>query len=136
MSSPQGTEALEHLLGSPFLEGFDPRDLAELARRATVVGFEESEPVFTQGNPATCLYLLVAGTVELSVEGIGRLDEARREFERAAALTRNERERAEFLTRAAACADSRPWVLTPLAVVELPSPIPARPARSGDRARR
>ena len=39
---------------------------------------------------------------------LGRLDEARREFERAAALTRNERERAVFLTRAAACADSRP----------------------------
>ena len=67
MSSPQGTEALEHLLASPFLEGFDPRDLAELARRATVVSFDQSEPVFTQGNPATCLYLLVAGTVELSV---------------------------------------------------------------------
>ena len=71
MSLPQGTEALEHLLGSPFLEGFDPRDLAELARRATVVSFEESERVFTQGNPATCLYLLVAGAVELSVEGEG-----------------------------------------------------------------
>ena len=39
---------------------------------------------------------------------LGRLDEARWEFERAAALTRNERERAVFLTRAAACADSRP----------------------------
>jgi CRP-like cAMP-binding protein len=71
MRSPRGAEALEHLLGSPFLEGFDPHDLAELARRATVVGFEESEPVFTQGNPATCLYLLVAGAVELSVEGKG-----------------------------------------------------------------
>ena len=71
MRSPRGAEALEHLLGSPFLEGFDPRDLAELARRATVVGFEESERVFTQGNPATCLYLLVAGAVELSVEGKG-----------------------------------------------------------------
>ena len=71
MSSPRGAEVLEHLLGSPFLEGFDPRDLAELARRATVVSFDESEPVFTQGNPATCLYLLVAGTVELSVGGEG-----------------------------------------------------------------
>ena len=71
MRSPRGAEALEHLLGSPFLEGFDPRDLAELAPRATVVSFEESEPVFTQANPATCLYLLVAGAVELSVEGKG-----------------------------------------------------------------
>jgi RNA polymerase sigma factor (sigma-70 family) len=32
---------------------------------------------------------------------LGRLDEARQEFERAAALTRNQRERAVFLTRAA-----------------------------------
>ncbi len=34
---------------------------------------------------------------------LGRLGEARREFERAAALTRNERERVLFLDRAAAC---------------------------------
>jgi RNA polymerase sigma-70 factor, ECF subfamily len=34
---------------------------------------------------------------------LGRLDEARIEFERAAALTRNERERALLLERAAAC---------------------------------
>jgi len=34
---------------------------------------------------------------------LGRHDEARQEFERAAALTRNERERALFLGRAAAC---------------------------------
>jgi len=35
---------------------------------------------------------------------LGRRDEARREFERAASLTRNERERALLLDRAAACA--------------------------------
>jgi RNA polymerase sigma factor (sigma-70 family) len=35
---------------------------------------------------------------------LGRTDEARQEFERAAALTRNERERSLFLDRAAACA--------------------------------
>jgi RNA polymerase sigma factor (sigma-70 family) len=35
---------------------------------------------------------------------LGRLDEARQEFERAASLTRNERERRLFLDRAAACA--------------------------------
>jgi predicted RNA polymerase sigma factor len=38
---------------------------------------------------------------------LGRHGEARQEFERAAALTRNQRERAVFLTRAAACANSR-----------------------------
>jgi RNA polymerase sigma-70 factor (ECF subfamily) len=35
---------------------------------------------------------------------LGRLDEARAEFERAASLTRNERERALLLERAASCA--------------------------------
>jgi len=35
---------------------------------------------------------------------LSRLDEARAEFERAAALTRNARERALLLQRAAACA--------------------------------
>ena len=39
---------------------------------------------------------------------LGRHDEARQEFERAAALTLNERERAVFLTRAAARGDGRP----------------------------
>jgi predicted RNA polymerase sigma factor len=34
---------------------------------------------------------------------LGRVDEARAEFERAAALTRNARERALLLARAAAC---------------------------------
>jgi predicted RNA polymerase sigma factor len=37
---------------------------------------------------------------------LGRYDEARAEFERAAGLTRNERERALLLDRAAACVDS------------------------------
>jgi predicted RNA polymerase sigma factor len=38
------------------------------------------------------------------LEQLGRRDEARAEFERAASLTRNERERALLLDRAAACA--------------------------------
>ena len=37
---------------------------------------------------------------------LGRLDEARQEFERAASLTRNARERALLLERATACAHS------------------------------
>jgi predicted RNA polymerase sigma factor len=38
---------------------------------------------------------------------LGRAGEARAEFERAAALTRNARERALLLARAAACPDQR-----------------------------
>ena len=39
---------------------------------------------------------------------LGRRAEAMREFERAASLTRNERERALLLARAAACANAGP----------------------------
>jgi predicted RNA polymerase sigma factor len=52
----------------------------------------------------------LAGYVQLpAVRGdllarLGRLDEARQEFTRAAALTSNERERTLFRTRAAECA--------------------------------
>jgi predicted RNA polymerase sigma factor len=38
-----------------------------------------------------------------AIAKLGRLDEARQAFERAATLTRNERERTLFLDRAAAC---------------------------------
>jgi len=38
---------------------------------------------------------------------LGRLDEARQELERAAGLTRNTRERALLLERAATCATQR-----------------------------
>ena len=38
---------------------------------------------------------------------LGRREEARAEFERAAALTRNERERVLLLDRAAECADGQ-----------------------------
>jgi predicted RNA polymerase sigma factor len=68
-------------------------------------------------GPAAGLELVEALTGEGALEGyhllpsvrgdllakLGRFDEARGEFERAAALTRNERERKLLLERAAAC---------------------------------
>jgi CRP-like cAMP-binding protein/1-acyl-sn-glycerol-3-phosphate acyltransferase len=59
-------ETLELLAGSPFFEGFDPRDLAELASHARVIAFQASELVFAEADPATALFLLVSGAVELS----------------------------------------------------------------------
>jgi RNA polymerase sigma factor (sigma-70 family) len=61
-----------------------------------------------QEEPALARYHLL-----LSVRGdllakLGRVQEARAEFERAAALTRNARERALLLARAAACAAGKP----------------------------
>jgi len=62
-------ETLELLAGSPFFEGFDPRDLAELASHARMVAFGAGERVFAEGEPATALFLLISGTVELSFGG-------------------------------------------------------------------
>jgi CRP-like cAMP-binding protein/1-acyl-sn-glycerol-3-phosphate acyltransferase len=67
VSSSSSAGALEQLEGAPFFEGFDHRDLAELARHATTRTFDPGARVFTEGDPATALFLLVAGTVELSV---------------------------------------------------------------------
>jgi predicted RNA polymerase sigma factor len=69
-------------------------------------------------GPAAGLEIVDALTSERSLEGyhllpsvrgdllfkLGRLDEAREEFERAASLTRNARERHLLLERAAECA--------------------------------
>ena len=55
------------------------------------------------GHPDLARYhLLPAARAEL-LESLGRLDEARAEFERAASLTRNARQRARLEARAAAC---------------------------------
>jgi 1-acyl-sn-glycerol-3-phosphate acyltransferase len=59
-------ETLELLADSPFFEGFDPQDLAELASHARMVAFAAGSRVFAQGEPATALFLLASGAVELS----------------------------------------------------------------------
>ncbi len=56
------------------------------------------------GEPALKAYHLLPAVRGDLLDRLGRADEARAEFERAAALTRNERERALLLDRAAACA--------------------------------
>ncbi|MEA2281462.1 MAG: hypothetical protein QOK21_2069 [Solirubrobacteraceae bacterium] len=54
-------------------------------------------------EPALAGYHLLSSVRGDLLEKLGRRDEAREEFERAAAMTRNERERALLLRRAAAC---------------------------------
>jgi RNA polymerase sigma factor (sigma-70 family) len=54
-------------------------------------------------EPALKAYHLLFGVRGDLLEKLGRLDEARAEFERAASLTKNERERAFLLDRAARC---------------------------------
>ena len=62
-------ETLELLADSLFFERFDPQDLAELAGHARMVAFGADERVFAEGEPATALFLLVSGAVELSFAG-------------------------------------------------------------------
>jgi CRP-like cAMP-binding protein/1-acyl-sn-glycerol-3-phosphate acyltransferase len=62
-------EPLALLADSPFLAGFDPQDLAVLAGHARMVTFKADERIFAQGEPATALFLLASGAVELSFAG-------------------------------------------------------------------
>ena len=55
-------------------------------------------------EPALKTYHLLPSVRGDLLQKLGRVDEARAEFERAASLTRNERERKLLLDRAAACA--------------------------------
>ena len=57
-----------------------------------------------RGEPALASYHLLPSVRGDLLAKLGRLDEARAEFERAAALTGNARERELLLARAAACA--------------------------------
>jgi RNA polymerase sigma-70 factor (ECF subfamily) len=90
--------------------------LAEVSP-SPVVELNRAVAVAMASGPAAGLELADALTREPSLESyhllpsvrgdllakLGRLDEARKEFERAASLTRNERERKLLLDRAAAC---------------------------------
>ena len=65
-------------------------------------------------EPALRAYHLLPAVRGDLLDRLGRRDEARREFERAASLTRNARERAVLLGRAAQCAGpDRPSAPTP-----------------------
>jgi CRP/FNR family cyclic AMP-dependent transcriptional regulator len=57
------------LADSPFLAGFDPQDLAELAGHARMVAFQADERIFAQGEPAAAFFLFASGAVELSFGG-------------------------------------------------------------------
>jgi predicted RNA polymerase sigma factor len=61
------------------------------------------------GEPALKGYHLLPSVRGDLLAKLGRLDEARAEFERAASLTRNERERTLLHERAAACAQEAKW---------------------------
>jgi CRP-like cAMP-binding protein/1-acyl-sn-glycerol-3-phosphate acyltransferase len=63
------TAPLDLLSDSPFFEGFDRRDLAELSGHARMVAVEAGTRIFTEGEPATSFFLLASGAVEISFVG-------------------------------------------------------------------
>ncbi len=89
----------------------DPSPIVELNRAVALsmlfgpaAGLEVVDAL--ESEPALKSYHLLPSVRGDLLRKLGRLDEARSEFERAAALTRNERERKLLLDRATACADA------------------------------
>jgi predicted RNA polymerase sigma factor len=93
-------EALAELSPSPVVEL--NRAVAVSRAYGPAAGLELADVLIDV--PALRGYHLLPSVRADLLEQLGRRDEARREFERAAAMTRNERERALLLNRAAACA--------------------------------
>jgi RNA polymerase sigma factor (sigma-70 family) len=92
-------EALAELTRSPVVE----LNRAVAVSRAYGAGTGLELVDALAGDPALAGYHLLPTVRGDLLEQLGRRDEARAEFERAATLTRNERERALLMARAAAC---------------------------------
>jgi predicted RNA polymerase sigma factor len=91
--------ALARLSPSPVVEL--NRAVAVAMAYGTAAGLEIVETLATE--PSLKSYHLLPSVRGDLLAKLGRLDEARHEFERAATLTRNERERALLRARAAGC---------------------------------
>jgi predicted RNA polymerase sigma factor len=91
---------LAHLAPSPVVEL--NRAVALAMAFGPAAGLELVDALTSEPSLKAC-HLLPSVRGDLLAK-LGRLDEARVEFERAASLTRNARERALLLNRAAACA--------------------------------
>jgi predicted RNA polymerase sigma factor len=93
-------DALAQLAPSPVVEL--NRAVALSMAYGPAAGLEAVDAL--QSEPSLKTYHLLPGVRGDLLAKLGRLDEARDEFERAATLTRNERERDLLLERARACA--------------------------------
>ena len=54
------------LAGAPFFAHFPPEEIAQLAAWATSVRYEGGAQIVAEGEPATRLWVLVSGAVDLS----------------------------------------------------------------------
>ncbi len=97
-------DALSQVAPSPVVEL--NRAVALAMAYGPVTGLEAVDRL--AGEPSLRGYHLLPGVRGDLLAKLGRLDEARAEFERAASLTRNARERALLLERAATCAEGSP----------------------------
>lgn len=95
-------DALNQLTPSPIVEL--NRAVAVAMAYGPAAGLEIVEAL--RSDPAVNVYHLVPSVHADLLVKLGRFEEARAEFERAAALTRNARERTLLLARAAACTQS------------------------------
>jgi RNA polymerase sigma-70 factor, ECF subfamily len=92
-------DALAHLMPSPVVEV--NRAVALAMASGPAAGLALTDKLTTE--PALKAYHLLPAVRGDLLAKLGRFEEARAEFERAAALTRNARERKLLLGRAAAC---------------------------------
>ena len=97
-------DGLAQLTPSPVVEL--NRAVAYAMAFGPAAGLEILEPL--TGEPVLRTYHLLPSVRGDLLAKLGRQEEARAEFERAASLAQNARERALLLTRAAACADPAP----------------------------
>lgn len=97
-------DALSQVAPSPVVEL--NRAVALAMAYGPVTGLEAVDRL--AGEPSLRGYHLLPGVRGDLLAKLGRLDEARAEFERAASLTRNAGERTLLLERAAACAEGSP----------------------------
>src|SRR6202040_2156063 len=97
-------EALGQLTPSPVVEL--NRAVAVAMASGPAAGLEIVDALVTE--PSLKAYHLLPSVRGDFLFKLGRFDEARGEFERAAALTRNEREQELLLKRAEACARGEP----------------------------
>jgi RNA polymerase sigma factor (sigma-70 family) len=97
-------DALSQLTPSPVVEL--NRAVAYAMAFGPAAGLEIADPLVTEASMRS--YHLLPAVRGDFLAKLGRFDEARAEFERAATLTRNSRERALLLERAAACAPDSP----------------------------
>ena len=95
-------DALKRLVPTPVVEL--NRAVAVSMALGPAAGLELVDRLTSE--PSLKAYHLLPSVRGDFLKKLGRLNEARSEFERAAAMTRNERERALLLERAAACAAS------------------------------